>query len=74
MSDPTADGFIEAMKILRKYTLSSQICLEGDSLIASVMDGQTVSDDDKTTLLKLGWKLTVRDGKHSHFSCEFTDH
>jgi hypothetical protein len=74
MNDPTADEFIEAMKILRKYTLSSQISLEGEHLVACVMDGQTVSDEDKTALLKLGWKLTVRDGKHSHFGRPFADH
>ena len=72
--DPTADEFIEAMGILRKYTLSSQISLEGEHLVACVMDGQTVTEDDKTALLKLGWNLTVRDGKDSHFSRPFCDH
>lgn len=72
--DPTADEFIEAMKILRKYTVSSQISLESESLVASVMDGQSVTEEDKTALLNLGWKLTVRDGKDSHFSRPFCDH
>lgn len=35
------------MKILRKYTVSSQISLEGEHLVACVM----VTEDDKASLL-----------------------
>lgn len=74
MGDPTAKEFIEAMNILRFYTLDSQICLEGDSLIASVMNGQEVVDVDEEKLSKLGWELKRRDGKPDYFRRGFTDH
>jgi hypothetical protein len=74
MNDPTAQGFIDAMNILRFYTLDSQICLEGDALVASIMNNMEVVDCDEEKLEKLGWKLTRRDGKASHFVREFADH
>lgn len=74
MSDPTAKEFIDAMSVLRFYTLDSQICLEGDSLIASVVSDQPVVDVDEEKLAKLGWKLKRRDGKPEYFRREFTDH
>lgn len=74
MSDPTAKDFIEAMKLLQFYTLDSQISLEGDSLVACVMNDLEVVDVDEEKLAKLGWKLTRRDGKPSHFSRPFADH
>jgi len=74
MGDPTADEFIDAMKVLKQYTLGSQICLEGEHLVACVMGDMKVTNYDQGFLHKLGWELTVRDGKHSHFSRTFADH
>ena len=74
MSDPTADDFIRAMGILKQYTLDTQISIEGDCLIACVVNDMEVLDDDRAALEKLGWNLRVRDGKHSHFSKTFEDH
>lgn len=74
MNDPTAEEFIEAMKVLKQYTLDSQISLEGEHLVACVMNGMEVVDNDRDFLRQLGWELTVRNGKHSHFSRPFADH
>jgi hypothetical protein len=74
MGDPTAEEFIDAMKVLKQYTLSSQISLEGERLVACVVDGMKVTDYDRDFLHQLGWELTVRDGKHSHFGKSFEDH
>ena len=74
MDDPTAKDFIEAMNVLKQYTLDSQISLEGECLVACVMNGMEVVDDDRDFLRQLGWELTSRDGVHSHFSRPFADH
>lgn len=74
MNDPTAKDFIEAMKVLQFYTLDSQISLEGEHLVACVVAKVEVVDVDEEKLSKLGWKLTRRDGRPSHFSRPFADH
>jgi hypothetical protein len=74
MDDPTADEFVEAMQILKKYTLNSQISLEGECLIACIMNSIEVTNHDEEKLTSLGWELIRRDDKAEYFRRPFADH
>ncbi len=73
MGDPTAKEMIEAMEIIGKYTGESQICLEGEVLVASVETGKYVTAADEERLKKLGWKVKTS-GRDSYFARKFADH